>query len=86
MSNSWPPTILVRLTGKPRVLRKSTDARSFNWSTDDWRKIRGWEVERWFERLPLYLLEEPKRKKVLQALTHALELVEAGKLKLTRHL
>ena len=53
---------------------------------DDWRKIRGWEVERWFERLPLYLLEEPKRKKVLQALTHALELVEAGKLKLTRHL
>ncbi|MGB6803364.1 MAG: hypothetical protein WBE31_13950, partial [Candidatus Sulfotelmatobacter sp.] len=27
---------------------------------EDWRALRSWEVERWFERLPMYLLEEPK--------------------------
>lgn len=48
---------------------------------DDWRKLRGWEVERWFERLPMYLLEEPKRQKVLKALGKTLKLVESGKLK-----
>jgi hypothetical protein len=47
---------------------------------EDWREQRGWEVERWFERLPMYLLEEPKRQKVLKALFKALELAEAGKL------
>ena len=31
-----------------------------------------WECERWFERLPLYLREEPKRQKVVKALTDAL--------------
>ena len=46
----------------------------------DWRELRGWEVERWFERLPMYLLEEPKRHKVLKALSQALVLVETGKL------
>jgi hypothetical protein len=46
----------------------------------DWRKLRGWEIERWFERLPMYLLEEPKRQKVLKALTRALTLTEAKKL------
>jgi hypothetical protein len=46
---------------------------------DDWRTQRGWEVERWFERLPMYLLEEPKRQKVLRALSKALHLVEVGK-------
>jgi hypothetical protein len=29
------------------------------------------EVQRWFDRLPMYLLEEPKRQKVVQALTQA---------------
>ena len=48
---------------------------------EDWRKLRGWEVERWFERLPMYLLEESKRQKVIKALSKALALVEAGKLK-----
>jgi len=47
---------------------------------NDWRKLRGWEVERWFERLPMYLLEEPKRQKVLKALSKTLALVEANKL------
>jgi len=47
---------------------------------EDWRKLRGWEVERWFERLPMYLLEEPKRQKVLKALSRALALAETGKL------
>jgi hypothetical protein len=47
---------------------------------DDWRQLRGWEVERWFERLPMYLLEEPKRQKVIKALSKALALVEPGKL------
>jgi len=46
----------------------------------DWRRQRGWDVERWFERLPMYLLEEPKRQKVLKALCKALELAETGKL------
>jgi hypothetical protein len=46
---------------------------------DDWREQRGWEVERWFERLPMYLLEEPKRKKVLKALQEALQLAERDK-------
>jgi hypothetical protein len=47
---------------------------------EDWRELRGWDVERWFERLPMYLLEEPKRQKVLKALSKALAMVEAGKL------
>ena len=46
----------------------------------DWREQRSWEVERWFERLPMYLLEEPKRQKVLKALSKALVLAENGKL------
>jgi hypothetical protein len=47
---------------------------------EGWREQRGWEVERWFERLPMYLLEEPKRQKVLKALSKALKLAEADKL------
>jgi hypothetical protein len=47
---------------------------------EDWRIQRSWEAERWFERLPMYLLEEPKRQKVLRALSEALHLVESGKL------
>jgi hypothetical protein len=47
---------------------------------EDWRAQRGWEVERWFERLPMYLLEEPKRQKVVKALSKALALAETGKL------
>ena len=47
---------------------------------EDWRELRGWDVERWFERLPMYLLEEPKRQKVIKALSKALALMEAKKL------
>ncbi len=47
---------------------------------DDWRTQRSWEVERWYERLPMYLLEEPKREKVVRALSQALQLIESGKL------
>ena len=47
---------------------------------ENWRELRGWDVERWFERLPMYLLEEPKRQKVLKALSPALALAESGKL------
>ncbi len=47
---------------------------------EDWRTQRGWEVERWFERLPMYLLEEPKRQKVIKALSKALALAEFNKL------
>jgi hypothetical protein len=47
---------------------------------DDWRKLRGWDIERWYERLPMYLLEDPKRQKVLKALSKALELAQTGKL------
>lgn len=31
------------------------------------------EAQRWFERLPMYLLEKPKRRKVIKALTLAFE-------------
>ena len=37
-------------------------------------------VERWFERLPMYLLEEQKRQKVLKALHKTLTLLDGGKL------
>jgi hypothetical protein len=47
---------------------------------EDWRELRGWEVERWFERLPMYLLEEPKRQKVIKALSKTLKLIEREKL------
>jgi len=47
---------------------------------EDWRAQRSREVERWFERLPKYLLEEPKRQKVLKALSRTLKLIETGKL------
>jgi hypothetical protein len=40
---------------------------------EDWRELRGWGIERWFESLPMYLMEEPKRKKVVKALQEALE-------------
>jgi hypothetical protein len=36
-----------------------------------------WEAQRWFEQLPMYLLEEPKRQKVIKALAAALEQFEA---------
>lgn len=32
-----------------------------------------WEFQRWFERLPMYLSEAPKRQKVVKALAKALE-------------
>jgi hypothetical protein len=47
---------------------------------EDWRELRGWDIPRWFERLPMYLMEEPKRKKVLKALREALEFAEAKSL------
>jgi len=47
---------------------------------EDWRTLRGWDVERWFERLPMYLLEEPKRQKVLKALLKTQALLASGKL------
>ena len=31
-----------------------------------------WETQRWFDRLPLYLREEPKRQKVVKVLEQAL--------------
>jgi hypothetical protein len=38
------------------------------------------ESQRWFERLPMHLLEEPKRLKVVEALSRALKLIDEGKL------
>ncbi len=37
-----------------------------------------WEFQRWFERLPMHLLEEPKRVKVVKALERALVVAESG--------
>jgi len=39
-----------------------------------------WETLRWNETLPMYLLEEPKRQKVVKALTKAKQLWKSGKL------
>ena len=39
---------------------------------EDWRKLRGWDVE------------EPKRQKVLKALSRALEMAETGKLQFAK--
>jgi hypothetical protein len=36
-----------------------------------------WEAQRWYEQLPMYLLEGPKRQKVVKALASALEQFEA---------
>lgn len=36
------------------------------------------EAERWFERLPLFLREEPKRVKVVKALREARAMFDAG--------
>jgi len=36
-----------------------------------------WEVQRWFERLPMYLLESSKRA-IIKALTRALAIAESG--------
>jgi hypothetical protein len=33
--------------------------------------LRGWEVQRWYDRLLMYLLEEPKRQRVVKALALA---------------
>lgn len=38
------------------------------------------EAQRWFERLPMHLLEEPKRRKVVEALRRALQLIDDDKL------
>jgi len=35
-----------------------------------------WEVQRWFEKLPFFLREEPKRLKVVKALRDALKTFE----------
>ena len=32
-----------------------------------------WEMQRWFERLPIYLSEEPKRKRIVKALAASIE-------------
>src|ERR1700761_2016794 len=37
-----------------------------------------WEFQRWFEKLPKYLLEDAKRTKVVKALREALAVAEAG--------
>jgi hypothetical protein len=37
-----------------------------------------WEVQRWFECLPMYLLEDSKRAKVVKALSRALIMAESG--------
>ncbi|HEV2277932.1 MAG TPA: hypothetical protein VGS02_07140 [Acidobacteriaceae bacterium] len=42
--------------------------------------FRHWHSQRWYERLPLFLQEEPKREKVLKALKEAVVMIEAGKL------
>ena len=38
---------------------------------ENWRELRGWDIERWFERLPMFLLESAKREKVIKALQQA---------------
>jgi hypothetical protein len=37
-----------------------------------------WEVQRWYERLPMYLLEEPTRLRVVKALMSAIKVFEVS--------
>lgn len=37
-----------------------------------------WEAQRWFERLPMFSLEAPKRMKVVKALKQALLVAESS--------
>jgi hypothetical protein len=37
-----------------------------------------WEVQRWYERLPMYLLEEPKRQRLVKALMSAIKVFEVA--------
>jgi hypothetical protein len=37
-----------------------------------------WEAQRWFERLPQFLLEESRRAKVVKSLRRALTIAESG--------
>ena len=41
-----------------------------------------WEAQRWYEQLPMYLLEEPKRQRVVKALTSAIKQFEDEEFKL----
>jgi hypothetical protein len=56
--------------------RSAEAARAVRMGEVTWR----WEVERWYERLPLYLREEPKRARVHAALEEALRRRESGKI------
>lgn len=42
--------------------------------------FRHWHSQRWYERLPLFLQEKPKKEKILKALNEAIARIEAGKL------
>jgi len=42
----------------------------------DIRGADSWEVQRWYERLPIYLFEEPKRQRVVKALMSAIRVIE----------
>jgi len=44
-----------------------------------------WEAQRWFERLPMHLLEDPKRLKVISALSEALRLIGPGEFPVLSH-
>lgn len=47
---------------------------------EDTDRFARWHGQRWYERLPLYLQEEPKRERVLKALRKAVDMIDAGKL------
>jgi len=56
--------------------RSAAAARAVHAEEVTWRL----EVQRWYERLPLYLREEPKRIRVLAALERAVRMAEAGEI------
>jgi hypothetical protein len=37
-----------------------------------------WEYQRWFDKLPMYLLEEPKRREVVKALKEAVMMLKTN--------
>jgi hypothetical protein len=58
-------------THRSSIIPKKTLAADLG---NEWAQLRGWDIERWFERLPMFLLESPKRTKVVKALTKARQL------------
>jgi len=65
-------TFTFRSLDQLRACQKFYEQKILDSSRIDLGAADNWEVQTWYQRLPLYLREEPKRQKVIKALGHAL--------------